>query len=351
MGGLRSLRSISSPSRSSDSAPRCWARYCAGGCDVITAAGAMLVGGHSIDDPEPKYGLAVTGVVHPDEVLTNAGGRAGDVLVLTKPLGVGAVTAALKRGAAGASELGPAVECMTTSNAAASLAARAAAVTDVTGFGLLGHLHELVEASGLAAELDASAVPVLRGVQELLSGEDAVSGGSRRNRAHAETFTRFEDGVPEWRLRRPRDKPSSTWRVGIRISRSSSLRGRGDRVRLTSRACCASGRERSRPWWSTIARPPRWWRSPRSQAAGARWSCRAGSSSRSEVLSGSQRSSLRAAPASPRSEPPTEPGWRTTSGRSDRRPARSCASTRRTSARWASWSQSRSSRSTRCRFR
>ena len=172
-----------------------------GGADVVRAAGAMLVGGHSIDDPEPKYGLAVTGSVHPAEVLTNAGGRAGDALVLTKPLGVGAISTALKRGR-GDDLLPLAVETMTTLNAEASRAARAAgahAMTDVTGFGLLGHLRELAAASGLAAELHADAVPALEGVEELLRDGDAVSGGSRRNRAHAETFTRFAPDVDEWR--------------------------------------------------------------------------------------------------------------------------------------------------------
>jgi selenide,water dikinase len=174
-----------------------------GGDDVVRAAGALLVGGHSIDDPEPKYGLAVTGTVHPDELLTNAGGRAGDALVLTKPLGVGAIATALKRGR-GDGLLGPAVEVMTTLNAEAARAARAAgahAMTDVTGFGLLGHLGELAAASGVAAEVDASAVPVIDGVEDLLRGDDAVSGGSRRNREHAETFTRFDDEVAGWRRR------------------------------------------------------------------------------------------------------------------------------------------------------
>ncbi len=183
-----------------------------GGHDVVTAAGAMLVGGHSIDDPEPKYGLAVTGVVDPDAVLTNAGARAGDALVLTKALGVGAITTALKRGAAGPDELAVAVEAMTTLNAEAAQAARAAgahAMTDVTGFGLLVHLHELALASGLAAEVDAAAVPALPGVPALLSGEHAVSGGSRRNREHAEGFTAFDAGVDEWRRRLVTDATTS----------------------------------------------------------------------------------------------------------------------------------------------
>ncbi|MDP9400846.1 MAG: selenide, water dikinase SelD [Actinomycetota bacterium] len=176
-----------------------------GGHDVVTAAGAALVGGHSIDDPEPKYGLAVTGTVHPDEVVTNAGGRPGDALVLTKPLGVGAVVTARKRGHRDDALLAVAVATMCALNAGAAGAARAAgahAVTDVTGFGLVGHLGSLARASGVAARVRAAAVPVLDGVRALLEGDGVgVSGGSGRNRDHAEGFTRFAPGVPEWRRR------------------------------------------------------------------------------------------------------------------------------------------------------
>jgi selenide,water dikinase len=165
--------------------------------------------------------MAVTGVVHPDLVITNAGGQPGDALVLTKPIGAGAVSTAVKRGAAGArgpgeargavdagargAMLDQAVAVMTTLNRDAADAARAAgvhAMTDVTGFGLLGHLHELTAASGLAAEVDADAVPAIDGVIELLADaeERAVAGGTRRNRSHAEEFTEFAAGVPEaWR--------------------------------------------------------------------------------------------------------------------------------------------------------
>src|SRR5918994_6057336 len=170
-----------------------------GGAEAVAAAGASIVGGHSIDDPEPKYGLAVIGVVDPRAVLTNAGGRDGDALVLTKPLGAGAVATALKRGLAGAALVERAVAVMSALNAEASERARAAgasALTDVTGFGLLGHVHELAEASGLAAEIDASAVPAIEGVLALLTDERAVAGGSRRNRADADTFTTWGD-VPE----------------------------------------------------------------------------------------------------------------------------------------------------------
>jgi selenide, water dikinase len=171
-----------------------------GGADAVAAAGASIVGGHSIDDPEPKYGLAVTGIVDPRAVLTNAGGRDGDALVLTKPLGAGAVATALKRGLADAALVDRAIEVMTTLNAGAAEQARAAgahALTDVTGFGLLGHVHELAEASGLAAEIDAAAVPAIDGVLALLAGERAVAGGSRRNRDDADTFTAWSAEVGE----------------------------------------------------------------------------------------------------------------------------------------------------------
>ena len=171
-----------------------------GGAEVAAEAGVAILGGHSIEDAEPKYGMAVTGTVHPDELITNGGGRAGDRLVLTKPLGAGAVSTAVKRGIP--APLDEAVAVMVTLNrdaAAAARAARAHAMTDVTGFGLVGHLHELAFASGLAAELEAAAVPAIEGVLELLADSDerAVAGGSRRNRAHAEEFVTFASSVPE----------------------------------------------------------------------------------------------------------------------------------------------------------
>ena len=171
-----------------------------GGHDAVADAGAAIVGGHSIDDPEPKYGLAVTGTVHPDEVMSNAGGRPGDVLVLTKPVGAGAVSTAAKRGIASADLVAAAVAVMTTLNRDAARAVRRAdarAVTDVTGFGLLGHLHELALASGCAAEVTAEDVPAIDGVPSLLAdGERAIAGGTKRNRRHAETFTAWASTVP-----------------------------------------------------------------------------------------------------------------------------------------------------------
>jgi selenide,water dikinase len=183
-----------------------------GGLDVVTAAGASIVGGHSIKDDEPKYGLAVTGTVDPRHMTTNAGGRAGDVLVLTKPLGVGAIVTAAKRGAAGDDLVAAAVAVMVELNAAAAAAAVAAgvhAMTDVTGFGLLGHLHHLARESGLAAEVVAEAVPAVDGVAGLLAGEEAVSGGSRRNADWAAGFTTIAPGVAPWRTRLIADATTS----------------------------------------------------------------------------------------------------------------------------------------------
>jgi selenide,water dikinase len=171
-----------------------------GGLAVASQAGCSVVGGHSIDDPEPKYGMAVTGTVDPRAMLTNAGAQVGDVLVLTKPLGVGAITTARKRRADGEGQLELAVEAMVSLNDVASrqaLRAGAHAATDVTGFGLLGHLHNLLRESGLAAEVWAGDVPALPGAMGHLADGAGLSGGSRRNRAYAEKFTAFGENVSE----------------------------------------------------------------------------------------------------------------------------------------------------------
>ncbi len=156
------------------------ARVLQGGLDVAHEAGCHVAGGHSIDDPEPKYGMAVTGLVDPDRLLRNDAARAGLPLSLTKPLGIGVLNTRHKA----TGEVFPqAVAAMTTLNrdaAAAALAAGAVAATDVTGFGLLGHLLQLTRASGVGAVIDASAVPYLEGAREALR-DGHVSGGTRRN--------------------------------------------------------------------------------------------------------------------------------------------------------------------------
>jgi selenide,water dikinase len=172
-----------------------------GGADAAAEANVTLLGGHSIDDPEPKYGMAVTGVAHPDAVVRNSTGRPGDVLFLTKPIGGGAVTTAAKRGRASAADVARATEVMATLNARAADAALGvgpSAMTDVTGFGLLGHLHELAAASGLSGRLHDASVPILDGADEMIAAE-GPSGGGRRNREFLEPRVGFPPRLPEER--------------------------------------------------------------------------------------------------------------------------------------------------------
>jgi selenide,water dikinase len=171
----------------------------AGGAEIAAEAGVPIIGGHSIDDEEPKYGMAVTGVVHPSKVVRNSTGRARDVLFLTKPIGSGAVTTAAKLGIADALTVRRCTAVMTTLNAKAARAAvavGASAMTDVTGFGLLGHLHELALASGVAARVEAVAVPAIDGALELLEA-GALAGGSRRNREWLEPHVKFAETLSE----------------------------------------------------------------------------------------------------------------------------------------------------------
>jgi selenide,water dikinase len=161
-------------------------RVLQGGIDAATGAGVAVLGGHSITDPEPKYGMVVLGLADPDRIVRNATAVAGGRLILTKPIGLGIVATALKKGTAPDDLVARAVEVMTKTNAAAAAAMVAAGVdaaTDVTGFGLLGHLHKMLLTSGAAAELDASAVPVLDPRVLELARTGTVPGGSSRNHA------------------------------------------------------------------------------------------------------------------------------------------------------------------------
>ena len=158
-------------------------RVLAGGAKVAAEAGVAVVGGHTIHDPEPKYGMAVTGFVDLDRVVRNSTAPADARLFLTKPLGLGILTTGIKRGRTAPELVARAVEVMTTLNAEASEAmveAGAEAATDVTGYGLLGHLHFMLAASGVAAEIDAGAVPFLPGALDL-AREEVVPGGTRSN--------------------------------------------------------------------------------------------------------------------------------------------------------------------------
>lgn len=168
-----------------------------GGVDKAQEADVRIVGGHSIDDREPKYGLAVAGLVHPDRILRNSTARAGDHLILTKALGMGIVSTAIKRELASEDLIARAVAVMVTLNKNAALAAieiGAHACTDVTGFGLLGHLREMTAASRVGAQVSAHRVPVLREVVEL-AAQDVVPGGTKRNLAFAQEVVDFDAAV------------------------------------------------------------------------------------------------------------------------------------------------------------
>lgn len=170
----------------------------AGGLAVLRAEGVVPMGGHTVKGPEFTYGLAVTGTVHPTRVLSNAGARPGDVLVLTKPIGTGVLGTALKRGELGAEGESLLVETMATTNRQASLACREVgvhALTDVTGFGLLGHALEMATASRVELHVDASCVPLLPGAVEAVTS-GAVPGGLHANRAWVADKVRI-DGVGE----------------------------------------------------------------------------------------------------------------------------------------------------------
>ena len=155
-----------------------------GGASKAAEAGIPILGGHSIDDPEPKYGLVALGTVRPDRVVSNVGARPGDALLLTKPLGIGIITTAIKRGLATDATVERVVALMSTLNRAASeamLASQAVhAATDVTGFGLIGHLSEMLAGGDVGAQVEAAAVPVLEEAWDFVR-QDVVPGGTRRN--------------------------------------------------------------------------------------------------------------------------------------------------------------------------
>lgn len=173
----------------------------AAGMDVMVGAGCTVVGGHSIDGPEPTYGFAVTGTVNGSGVVTNAGARPGDVLVLTKPLGIGIITTAIKRETCPPAVARQAIEQMATLNDTAGAALQphhASAATDITGFGLLGHLREVCSASEVGAAIKIGSVPILDGVHDLLA-KGMWAGGSQRNLKWIEPDIVTDLPVEEWK--------------------------------------------------------------------------------------------------------------------------------------------------------
>ncbi len=170
-----------------------------GGQDIANDCGFVIAGGHTVDDPEPKYGMAVVGEVHPDRMLTNAGLLPGQVLVLTKPLGIGVITTALKHGAVDDATVATAVASMVQTNAVASRVAvtsGASGATDVTGFGLLGHAGRMAEESAVDLTIDVSRVPIIAGARDLAI-EGMVPGGTGRNLSWVAERLDIDEGIAE----------------------------------------------------------------------------------------------------------------------------------------------------------
>ncbi len=165
-----------------------------GGADKVMEANASVVGGHSIEDNEPKYGLSVTGIVHPDKIIRKGGAKPGDLLVLTKPIGIGIITTGIDRGVVDEETIAKVTKVMTTLNKEASIAMQEIGVhaaTDVSGFGLLGHLHEMAQASGVGAKVDLEKIPVLPEAWNL-ARRDVIPEGSHNNYRYLADFVNWE---------------------------------------------------------------------------------------------------------------------------------------------------------------
>ncbi len=172
-----------------------------GGAAKAAEAGISVIGGHTIDDPEPKYGMVVTAVINPSQVVTNAGAEAGDILVLTKPLGLGIITTAMKKGLVSLEVIAEAIGVMSTLNKGAAQAMVKVGVnacTDITGFGFLGHLHEMAKASRLGAKIFLSDVPVIQEAWNLIKNQQGVvPGGTRKNLEFLKADLIINPGISE----------------------------------------------------------------------------------------------------------------------------------------------------------
>jgi selenide,water dikinase len=199
MGG-RPITALAIAAFPKDLDPTVLGRIFAGGLDVLQRAGVALLGGHTVQDQEIKFGYAVTGEIHPGRIWMNAGARPGDVLFLTKPLGTGVIATALKADRAPAAAVSDAVESMSRLNRAASEALQSLpdgtvhACTDITGFGLIGHGSEMAVASGVTLEFDTASIPILPGALALASAN--IPGGGRTNAEHFGPVVLVAPGVP-----------------------------------------------------------------------------------------------------------------------------------------------------------
>jgi selenide,water dikinase len=172
-----------------------------GGAAKAAEAGIQIIGGHSVDDKEPKYGLSVTGTIKPADIKKNSSARVGDVLILTKPLGIGIITTGIKRGLVSDEVITRATEVMSKLNrdaADAMVAAGASACTDITGYGLLGHLGEMTQGSGVGARIHARSVPVLQAARDMIDADLGIApGGTRNNLEYVGRFVNFDPSITE----------------------------------------------------------------------------------------------------------------------------------------------------------
>lgn len=171
-----------------------------GGAEMVRSAGAVIAGGHTVTDKEPKYGLSVTGTVHPDKIITKGGAKPGDKLILTKPLGVGVITTAIKQDVASPEHISGAITMMKRLNASASQAAHQVgvnAMTDITGYSLLGHAHEMAHLSNVQFVFNYSDIPWLDGAQQYAQ-QDIFPGGKDRNKLYFEQWTHFTASIKEY---------------------------------------------------------------------------------------------------------------------------------------------------------
>ncbi len=177
--------------------PQILAEILKGGADKVIEAGALLVGGHSVDDGEPKYGLSVSGIVHPDKVLTNAGAKVGDVVILTKPVGTGILNTALKADFASAESIQETIDVMATLNkipAELAFKYRVSAMTDITGFGVIGHLSEVTRNSQVSMIIDHSKVPLISGVKNCAS-MGFIPGGNKKNQKYYDSMVEYPNSM------------------------------------------------------------------------------------------------------------------------------------------------------------
>ena len=196
-----------------------------GGQKALNEEGVVVIGGHSVDDAEMKFGYAVTGVVHPDKVIRNSGAKPGDVLILTKPIGTGAINTAVKNGIASASTEAAAIAAMTTSAAGASKVMQrigANACTDVTGFGLLGHAYEMANGSRVTIEIESEKVPLLPDVLELIE-KGMLTRGDKNNRDYVGETVKIADSVSR-EMQSALFDPQTAGGLLISLSEESALR-------------------------------------------------------------------------------------------------------------------------------